>query len=168
MRTSCREFRRQMLEAHPLEAGEFARFDDHRESCAECATAFRAVDPLGLFSALAEDRPSPEIAAALEAGLREGIARADRRSRRTAVGLGVAAALVLMAGVTALGILPGPEAGSSREVGGPATLEPMAQIQAPTVESIDSPDARVYEMKVFGEGDRVTQLVLIFDEGIEL
>ena len=38
----------------------------------------------------------------------------------------------------------------------------------PTVESIESPGARIYEVKLFGENERVTEVVMIVDQGIDL
>ena len=78
--------------------------------------------------------------------------------------------LVLVVGVLTLILspqLPGPAA---PEVGiGQVQVSGAAgDVTLPTVESIRSEDATVYEMKVFGEGDQVTQLVMIFDEGIDL
>ena len=43
-----------------------------------------------------------------------------------------------------------------------------SEVMPPTVEFIQSEDATVYEMTVFGEDDQVIQVVMIFDDGIEL
>ena len=42
------------------------------------------------------------------------------------------------------------------------------ELMLPTVESIQSEDATLFEMKVFGEQDQVIQVVMILDDGIDL
>jgi anti-sigma factor RsiW len=156
-----------------VSAREFAALDRHRERCARCAAAMRQDDSLAAFRALAaEERP-----AAAWAGLWEGVRAGIRAEGSLGLGEGlrllsptsrVAAAALLVVGlaVAALAVprlkpqLPPVAAAPDRPV--------LPAVLHPTVESIQSPGARIYEVKLFGENERVTEVVMIVDQGIEL
>ena len=70
----------------------------------------------------------------------------------------MAAALIVGAGLAVLVTL---DLGPVDVPGPPVT-------QAPTVEFLRSPDARMVDLRVFEEDEEVMELVLIFDEGIDL
>jgi len=157
-----------------ISAQEFAALDHHREGCERCARSMRSTDPLALFKGLAaEERP-----AASWAGLWEGV-RAGIRSEGS-LGLGeglrlvrpssrVAAAALLIVGLAVAALaVPRltPQAPPVAAVPDSPVLP--ALVLHPTVESIQSPGARVYEVKLFGENERVTEVVMIVDQGIEL
>jgi len=182
MKPTCEEVRR--LRAREavglLTAREFAALDRHTESCSACAERHRQDDPLALFQALAAERQPASFWAGLWSGVRVGVQEEGslgpleglsllRPSYRAAL----AALLILGVGLLALVTfeLPGTEEPRlSAEVVPASALGPLTPgaVQMPTVESIESPGARIYDLKLFGEGDEVTELVLIFDEEIEL
>lgn len=177
MTPGCAPFRRLMeIEAAgELTRRQFARLDQHRERCAECADLARAADPLRLFRRLAGDRREPEFWTGMNRGLRAALREEGRlspsesfRLLRPIYRVAAAAVLVLTAGILALVLAPDLQPPLPADVGIGQVLGPTAETLDPTVELIRSPEATVYEMKVFGEGDRVTELVMIFDEGIEL
>ena len=156
-----------------ISAREFAALDEHREACPRCAAAMRRADPLAAFRVLAaEERPEAAwtglwegVRAGIRAegslGLGEGL-RLVRPSSRVAaaavlvVGLGIAALAVPRLAPPAAPVAAAPERPFV-----PAALHP-------TVESIESPGARIYEVKLFAENERVTEVVMIVDQGIDL
>ncbi|MGD8376594.1 MAG: hypothetical protein PVF68_10685 [Acidobacteriota bacterium] len=156
-----------------ITAAEFARLDAHREACAACAAALRGEDPLALFAALRDRRPVPGLWLGFWDGIRTAIAdqapvRGNapvRGVRRPALAVAAAAAWVLLLGAGAwLGM---------REIAAPSPSVPaVVRLEAAptvaTVESIGSASARIYDMRVIDEDNRVTELVMIFDEGIDL
>ncbi len=177
MNTACRPFQKLLdLEASAgLSAREFAQLDRHRESCPECAERFRTADSLHLFQRLADDSRKPEFWSGWDLGLRTAMQEEGRlslaesfRLLRPVYRVGMAAVVVLVAGVVALIVPPVLDVPAPAEIRLGAIAAPGGQTLEPTVEMIRSPKATVYEMKVFGDGDQVTQLVMIFDEGIEL
>lgn len=156
-----------------VSAREFAALDRHRESCARCADAMRESDPLALFRGLAtEERP-----AAAFAGLWEGVRAGIRTEGSLGLGEGlrlvrpssrVAAAAVLVLGL-AIAALAVPRLTPQAPPVASAPERPVfPAVLHPTVESIQSPGARIYEVKLFGENERVTEVVMIVDQGIEL
>lgn len=182
MSRACAGFERLMrLEASGnLTARQFARLDRHREACAACSARLAEQDPLDLFHRLVEAAPAAEWRAGMWEGIRAGIQEEGRlelgesfRLLRPAYQVGLAAVLALAVGLVALWAPPVVRSpGPTREVSGRMQRTGLpgdsAEVPLPTVESISSPGARIYEMKVFGEGDRVSELVLIFDESIDL
>jgi hypothetical protein len=182
--SACDRFR--ALAAHEaagtLTARQFAGLDAHRESCPGCAAEAREGEPLRLFRALRDETREPAFWAGFDHALRAGMQEEGHlgfaeslQLLRPAYRVALAAVLVLGLGLTA-GLLA-PEFqrqavpdldGSARLVQLQDTSLPEGEVLPPTVESIRSDEATVYEMKVFGEGNEVTQLVMIFDEGIDL
>lgn len=170
--SDCRDFRSAWTSLDPSEPlpAPLAR---HLASCARCR-ALAAEDPSRLFAALRGVSPEPAPAwermrgaiAAAPAGAQ--IARRTRRAWGAA-----AAAAILLAGALWLlrpGLV-GPRPGAGGESPAPAGEEVEGVAHAaslPTLESIASPGARVVDFKIFGERDEVTEVILIFDEGIDL
>lgn len=168
-----------------ITAEEFARLDAHREACAACGAALRREDPLAAFASLRDRRPEPGLWLGFWDGIRTAIVdnvpvRDDvpvrdevpvrgetpaRGLRRPALAVAAAAAWVLLLGAGAwLGM---------RELAAPSPSVPaVVRLEAAptvaTVESIGSASARIYDMQVIDEDNRVTELVMIFDEGIDL
>ena len=148
-------------------AAEFERLEQHREGCDACAVRRSAADPLAMFANLAERQPSSWPG--LWEGIRDEVETTPGWSRlHPAYGLAAAAALVLALG---LGALLG--TGSLQTPGrwdAPVFVElPLASAPTvATVEHIVSPSARIYDMQVIDAENRVTELVMIFDEGIDL
>lgn len=154
-------------------AREFDALDRHRESCEACAATMRSADPLVLFQRLAAgERP-----AVAWAGLWEGV-RAGIRSEGS-LGLGeglrlvrpsarVAAAAVLVVGLAVAALAVPRLTPETPPVAAVPDLPVLPASLHPTVESIESPGARVYEVRLFGENERVTEVVMIVDQGIDL
>jgi hypothetical protein len=156
-----------------ISAREFAALDEHRETCSRCAAAMRRTDPLAAFRVLAaEERPAASWAGLWEGvragihaegslGLAEGL-RLVRPSSRVAA----AAVLVVGLGIAALAV---PRLAPSTVPVATVPDHPVVPaVLHPTVESIESPGARIYEVKLFGENERVTEVVMIVDQGMEL
>ena len=156
-----------------ISAQEFAALDHHREACSRCAGAMHRTDPLAMFGRLSEEeRPAAAwtglwegVRAGIRAegslGLREGL-RLVRPSSRVAA----AAVLVVGLAIAALAV-PRLAPQSPSEAAVPDRPVLPAALH-PTVESIESPGARIYEVKLFGENERITEVVMIVDQGIEL
>lgn len=173
MRPTCDDVRL-LIErdaAGELTRREFLQLDRHLEGCPSCAARRRRLDPLGAFVALRGRRPADPEWAGLWEGVRAGVqggARLGLRERlallRPAWRLAAAAALVVTLGLVALRVA-GPAGTAPRDL--PALPAGDGAALA-TVESIGSPRARVCDLKVYGEGDQVAEVVLIFDEEIDL
>jgi hypothetical protein len=181
MRADCSEFRRlhRREVAGELSGRDFRRLDRHRAACAGCAELARQEDPLALFRPLAADRRDEAFWVGLNEAIRAGIREEGRlgpgetlRLLRPAYRVALAAVLVVIVGALALVLPPALEGpGGGEATGAPEVLftgSAPGAVTLPTVESIRSPEATVYEMKVFGEGEQVAELVMIFDEGIDL
>jgi len=163
-----------------LTAREFASLDRHRGRCAVCGARGRAADPLALLERLREEPEPPDRWAGLWDGIRAGVHEEGRLGPgetlwllRPAYRMAAAAAVVIGMGLAAVAALrfPGPARPDQPAPSLSADLPPAAGEAAsflPTVESIGSAEARVYDMKVFGADGQVTELVLIFDAGIDL
>jgi hypothetical protein len=181
----CDEFRKlQALEiADELTARQFARLDRHRAACPGCAAEARRDEPLELFQALAGETRDESFWSGFQQSLHAGMQEEGRLGPsesllllRPAYRVALAAVLVLglglMAGLLAPDLEPQAPADGLPGDALAARMFPMDsagdEIMLPTVESIESDEAMVYEMKVFGENDEVTQLVMIFDEEIDL
>jgi hypothetical protein len=153
---------------------EFRSLDRHRDACAACAARLREAGPLAAFAALAAAgrEPSAGLWEGIRAGIHEegrlGLAEGValmRPSVRTALAAALFVALALLA-LAAPRLVPRPAPAPAPPER--AAAPPAPETRRPTVESIESPDARVYEVKVFGEGDRFTDVVLIVDRGVDL
>jgi hypothetical protein len=158
----------------------------HFHACPDCQPLVLARDPVQLFSALSDEGRSeefwvgfwPAVRAAIHAAeVEEGSWRA--RLFRPAYAWGAAAAMLLLAVLALLGPwqAPSPPAQEAPAVlqaasdGWQEVLPSAGRIgepSLPTVEEVRSPSAKVLSMKVFGEGEAVTEVVLIVDEGIQL
>jgi hypothetical protein len=150
----------------------------HLAACRRCRGR-AAADPSRLFALLRQT--SPEAGPAWEPFWASTAVRAARRSRerraRRAWAAASAAALVLAG---ALWLLRGGAPGvaplgaahpvNARRLETPPEAAPgvVAASALPTLESIASPGARVVNFKIFGQEDKVTEVILIFDEGIDL
>ena len=173
---SCDEARRLMEREQDgrIDAGGFADLDRHLESCAGCSAQREQRDPLAMFRLLSSEVAEEGAWAGLWDGVRAGMQERGQLGLREGLYLprpvylvAMAAALVLGVGLVALvGLGPDPDAGADLFSAGP--LFPAGSPAVATVESIDSRGARVYEMNVVGDGKQVTQLVMIFDEEIDL
>ena len=149
----------------------------HLESCPRCRERL-AADPSRLFALLRGRSPDPppsweEVRAALPA---RPAARGGARLAPWTWAAASAAALALGLGLW-LGRpgrlepeLPRLESRAADPGGTPgfAGGDAVPASAPPTLESIVSPAARVVEFKFFGRQDQVTEVILIFDEGIEL
>jgi hypothetical protein len=177
MNTACEGFRNlhELEQSGELTARQFARLDRHREACSSCLALARQADPLGLFRVLSQESRDDVFWTGTNRALRAGIREEGRLGPaesllllRPAYRVALAAVLVLALGLVA-GVLspslevPPAEAPEAMLAGGAP-----GEVMLPTVESIQSEDATVYEMKVFGEEDQVIQVVMIFDDGIDL
>lgn len=137
----------------------------HLTACVTCRSALAGEDPSRIFSLLGRAPVPPEILDQVSRGVAAGIA--DRAGRRGAGGVTVArlrlagalAASLLLAALLGLPLLgpssPGPEVVAEA---GPSAA-PRAAIEL--VERADR--AEVFDLTVGG-----TQVVMIFDEGMEL
>ena len=165
----CQEFR-DLLDregAGDLTGAEFERLEQHREGCDPCAAIQSAADPLAMFATLAERQP--ESWPGLWEGIRDEVQRTPGWSRlHPAYGLAAAAALVLALGLAALLGTGPPGAPGSRSAPVLVALPFASAPTVATVEHIVSPSARIYDMQVIDAENRVTELVMIFDEGIDL
>lgn len=151
---------------------------EHLRDCATCRSRL-ASDPSRLFAVLRGVSPEPVPAwtplthEAVEQ--RRQAQKALRRRRSWA--LAAAAAVILAAALWVLRPQPIPPGGTEADpvvaeaASGGGFLEEANVVHAvapPTIESIASPAARVVEFKIFGQEDRVTKVILIFDAEIEL
>jgi len=150
----------------------------HLAACRRCRGR-AAADPSRLFALLRQT--SPEAGPAWEPFWAATGERAARRSRerraRRAWAAVSAAALVLVGALWLLrGGVPGltplgaghPVNARRLETLPEAAPGVVAASAPPTLESIASPGARVVNFKIFGREDKVTEVILIFDEGIDL
>lgn len=155
------------------------RIDRHLVRCPDCWSRFEAADPSRLFRAL-EAPPLPDSfwvgfwPRVLEAIRPDRDAFPFRIPRLRPAALLAAGVLlaVLVAGGWLLG--PGrsgrrPEAarGGPASPSGPGSLRPAAH-GLPTIDSPSGPDARIYRFEVRANGDLPTEVILIFDERIDL
>lgn len=150
----------------------------HIHACSACREQVLKRDPLQLFAPLADEERGEEFWAGFWPAVRADIHAAEAeattwsaRLLRPALAWGAAAAMFLVA-VLAL-LRPGPVEQERRNAfpAGLVNLPEAARTggpSLPTVEQVRSPSARVLSMKVFGEGEAVTELVLIVDEEIQL
>ena len=151
---------------------------EHLRECATCRSRL-ASDPSRLFAVLRGVSPEPVPAwtpLTHEALQKRGeVQKALRRRRSWA--LTAAAAVVLGTALWALRPQPvspgGTEAGPvvAEADSGEGFVEEAKVTHAaapPTIESIASPAAHVVAFKIFGQEDRVTEVILIFNEEIEL
>jgi len=139
----------------------------HLRECAGCRTHLGS-DPSRLFASLRGVAAEP--APAWEGFWKEAEARvlraAQARRSRRAWSAAAAAVLLLIGSVWLLrpgALAPPPDA---RLAAGPAAAG--ASTPLPTLEAIASPGARVVDFKIFGHQDQFTEVILIFDEGIDL
>lgn len=174
MNAACERFRKlhELEAAGELTARQFVRLDRHREACPSCLTLAQHADPLRLFQALAQERRDDEFWMGLNRSLRAGIAEERLQPPQglllPAYRVALAAVLVLGLGLMAVVLSPSLEAPPADPPAVLVTDVAPGEVRLPTVEFIQSEAATVYEMTVFGENDRVIQVVMIFDDGIEL
>jgi hypothetical protein len=177
MNAACEGFRKlHELEASgELTARQFTRLDRHREACPSCLALARQADPLGLFQTLSQESRDDGFWAGTNRALRAGIWEEGRLGPaesllllRPAYRVALAAVLVLALGLVAAVLSPSLEVPPAEWPEAVVTGAAPGQVMLPTVESIQSEDATLYEMKVFGEEDQVIQVVMIFDDGIDL
>ncbi len=172
MTKACERFRKlhELEAAGELTARQFVRLDRHREACPSCLTLAQHADPLRLFQALAQESRDDAFWAGSNRALRAGIAEEGRPGLllRPAYRVALAAVLVLALGWMAGVLAPSLEVPPAQPPAVMVTGVAPGEVMLPTVESIRSESATVYEMKVFGEQDQVIQVVIIFDDGIDL
>jgi len=158
----------------------------HIHACAACRPRVLERDPLQLLAPLADQERGEEFWAGFWPAVRAGI-HAERarpsglraRFARPALAWAAAAALILLAGLALLRSLrPASEQPGGVMVADSAAREPWQEVLPdsgpigepvlPTVEEVRSPSAQLLSMKVFGEDEAFTEVVLIVDEAIEL
>jgi len=177
MSAVCEGFR----ELHELETSgeltrrQFVRLDRHREACLSCQAQSQQTEPLRLFQVLAQDGRDDGFWLGTNRALRAGISQEGRLGPseslmllRPVYRVALAAVLVLALGVVAMTLSPSLELAPPESPALVVMGTAPEEVTLPTVESIQSEDARIYEMKVFGEEEQVIQVVMIFDDGIEL
>jgi hypothetical protein len=131
----------------------------HVSTCAACRARLAAEDPSRLFSLLALGAPPPAVLERLSRGVGEAVAapaESDRRRRVAAVLAASLAAAALLGGVLWR------QSPGGTEVARSAASPPGPAIPA-TVEADASAAAHVIDLSI---GD--TQLIMIFDEGLDL
>ena len=104
---------------------------------------------------------------ALRAGLEDG-RREPGLLLRPAYRVALAAVLVLALGLVAGVLSPSLEAPPAERPEAVVMGGAPGEVMLPTVESIQSEDATLYEMKVFGLDDLVILVVMILVDGIDL
>ncbi|MEE9219532.1 MAG: hypothetical protein V3U98_10755 [Acidobacteriota bacterium] len=153
----------------------------HLRGCARCRSNL-GPDPSRLFAVLRGTCPEPVPAwrALPEEAVARRLQRLGQRRLRQAWALAGAAALLLAATLwllrpgagEPLGEPPGHTVAEAVSPPGPEPGPAAAEIlhagALPTLESIASPAAQVVEFRIFGREDQVTEVILIFDEEIEL
>lgn len=177
---ACREFAEALQHLDPGEPLP-EPLAHHLSGCPLCRRV-SASEPARLFSILRGSSPEPAPAWDLfwqQAQARRASEAAERGTPRQQVArrgaVAAACTLILAASVWFLRA-PAPAGGpGSRELAAeiPAAPESGAEpsvvaASLPTLESIASPAARVVDFKIFGASDQVTEVILIFDEGIDL
>lgn len=170
---SCQEFESAWTAldaAEPLPAP-LAR---HLAACERCRVR-AASDPSRLFAVLRGVAPEPAPAwQPFWASVSAGGAERERARRARRAWVAASAAALLVAGALWLmrpGLLGPARRLETAALPAPAPAGAGAVLPAsapPTLEAITSPAARVVELKIFGEQDQVTEIILIIDEGIEL
>lgn len=177
MNAACEGFRKlhERDASGELTARQFARLDRHREACPACLALARGADPLQVFQALARESRDEGFWTGTNRALRAGIREEGRLGPaesllllRPAYRVALAAMLVLALGLVAGVLSPSLEVPTEEPPAAVVTGMAAGEVMVPTVESIQSENATVYEMKVFGEDDQVIQVVMIFDDGIDL
>ncbi len=176
MNTACEGFRQlhELEAAGELTARQFVRLDRHREACPSCLTRAQHADPLRLFQVLAQESRDESFWTGLNRALRAGMKEGGRPGPaqglllRPAYRVALAAVLVLALGLMAGVLSPSLEVPPVEPPAVTVTGVAPGEVTLPTVEFIQSEGATVYEMTVFGEEDQVIQVVMIFDDGIEL
>jgi len=158
----------------------------HIHACAECRPKVLARDPLQLFAPLADQEQGEAFWAGFWPAVRADIHAERARGEgfrsffaRPSVAWATAAALLVVAGLA----LARTWRLEPADLGRPTAAEIAAadqwqrvlpdtgQIGAPalaSVEEVRSPSAQVLSMKVFGEDEAVTEVVLIVDAAIDL
>lgn len=177
MSSACEEFRKlyELEVSDALTARQFVRLDRHRDACPACRELAQQTEPLRLFQVLAQDSRDDGFWMGTNRALRTGISEEGRLGPgesllllRPVYRVALAAVLVLALGLLAAVLSPSLELPTPE----PSALMVMGmapgEVMLPTVEFIQSENARVYEMKVFGEQDQVIQVVMILDDGIDL
>jgi hypothetical protein len=178
---SCHEFE---TRAGSVDAGGALPVElaEHLTVCPRCRE-FSGSDPSRLFALLRgrSPEPAPDWESFWERAQQKR--RQDLAARRPRRGWVAAAACGIILGAVVWLLRPagGRPPSVSVDAGSPAALsgagpgaggELPAVVPAvsapPTLESIASPDARVVDFKIFGGEDQVTEVILIFDKGIEL
>jgi hypothetical protein len=153
----------------------------HIHACADCHARVLARDPLQLFAPLSDEERGEEFWAGFWPAVRADIHALEARRRswrdrvfRPAVAWAAAAGAVAVAALVVVARLGGggPEPAGGGE-GWPEALPVRPAVVAaspavPSVEDVRSPTAKVLSVKVYGEGEAVTEVVLIVDERIEL
>ncbi len=174
MNAACEGFRKlhELEVAGELTARQFVRLDRHREACPSCLTLAQHGDPLRLFQALAQESRDDGfwmgVNRALRAGMKEGGRPGPAQGLLLRPAYRVALAAVLVLGLMAGVLWPSLEVPPADPPAVVVTGVAPGEVMLPTVEFIQSEDATIYEMKVFGEENQVIQVVMIFDDGIEL
>lgn len=158
----------------------------HIHACAGCRPKVLARDPLQLFAPLADQEQGEAFWAGFWPAVRADIHAERARGEgfrsffaRPSVAWATAAALLVVAGLA----LARTWRLEPADLGRPTAAEIAAadqwqrvlpdtgQIGAPalaSVEEVRSPSAQVLSMKVFGEDEAVTEVVLIVDAAIDL
>ena len=176
MNAACEGFRKlhELEAAGELTARQFVRLDRHREACPSCLTLAQHADPLRLFQPLAQESRDDSFWTGLNPALRAGIREEGRLGPaqglllRPEYRVALVAVLVLALGLVAGVLSPSLEVPPAEPPAVAVTGVAPGEVMLPTVEFIQSEDATVYEMKVFGEDDQVIQVVMILDDGIDL
>ena len=158
----------------------------HIHACASCRPMVLARDPLQILAPLADQEQGEEFWAGFWPAIRADI-HAEKARReglrsilaRPAVAWAAAAALLLVASLALVRTwrLDPADLGRPAVAASPVqdewqhVLPDSGHIGEPvlaSVEEVKSPSARIVSMKIFGEDEAVTEVVLIVDEAIDL
>lgn len=158
----------------------------HIHACAGCRPKVLARDPLQLFAPLSDQEQGEAFWAGFWPAIRADIHAEKARKEglrsvfaRPAVAWATAAALFIVAGLALArtwmldpsDLGKGPRAEISASDPWQQVLPDTGPIGDPalaSVEEVRSPSAQILSMKVFGEDEAVTEVVLIVDSAIDL
>ncbi len=158
----------------------------HIHACPDCHRRVLARDPLQFFAPLADEERDEEFWAGFWPAVRADIHAAEAEARtwsarflRPGFAWAAAAAMLVVAAIAFLrpwqpspaGLEPPAVVQQPSSDAWEAVLPAAGEIDGPglpTVEYVRSPSAQVLSMKVYGEGEAVTEVVLIVDAEIQL